>query len=339
VSRVAMPPTVAPVKRPEDIDTAVELWEAMSGNRADPASAEALKESGRTRVYRLRGAGPAGSAVIAKRRRAGGIGMELLWYRELARRVGVRSPELYGHFQDEAHEWLMLEDVGDEPYDVRSRAHRAALTTWLLAVHRDVALLGATSQLPEHGPERYRDHLRRARRLIDGNLDHPALTRPDVSFLAAVSETLGEVDGRWGDIESVCTGWPQTLVHGDLVGKNIRIRRANGVVEVVVLDWATGGWGIPAPDLSVSPLRSISPCPLLGRYGDAPERLGGLSSRRLRQLSVVGTAFRALAAMHWVSALLKTPYVKRPLRDLPTFQDALLQSLARLRIHGLQATR
>jgi hypothetical protein len=312
----------------------------MSGNRADADSAEALKESGRTRVYRLHGVGPAGSAVIAKRRRAGGIGMELLWYRELARRVGVRSPELYGHFQEEAHEWLMLEDVGDEQYDWRSRAHRAALTTWLLAVHRDVASLSATPQLPDHGPERYRDHLQQARRLIDGNLDNPALTRPDVSLLAAVHETLGEVDARWGDLESVCAGCPKTLVHGDLSGKNIRIHhRMNGVVEVVVLDWATGGWGIPAPDLSVSRYRSLSPCPLLGRYADAPERLGGLSSRRLRQLSVVGTAFRALAAMHWVSAPLTTPHVKRPLRDLPRFQEALLQSLARLRIHGLQATR
>ena len=259
---------------------------------------------------------------------------ELLWYRELATHIRVRSPRLYATVELDGHTWMMLEDVGSEPYDSRRPEHRLALTRWLLAVHRDARSLDSVARLPAITSETYMEHLRGARTLVEENLDNPVLDRQNRAFLDGVLGTLEATESRWPDLEAACDDCPPTIVHGDLGVKNVRISRDGGVAQAIAVDWETAGWGVPAPDLSVSRLRMLSPCPSLGLYSRSPERLGGLSLHRLRRLSLVGTIFRVVAGMDWVAERLATPHVRRPLRDLAEFQIALDSQLGRLAATG-----
>jgi aminoglycoside phosphotransferase (APT) family kinase protein len=102
------------------------------------------------------------------------------------------------------------------------------------------------------------------------------------------------------------------LVHGDLSGKNLRIRRTIAGEQLLVLDWETAGWGPPAADLPYSPTRAQRPkpgkplnwdgtVPLDAYAAAAAGQWGGARRRDLEGLARVGTVFRALAGVRWAS--------------------------------------
>src|SRR5881409_3789263 len=204
---------------------------------AEPLRITPLKVRRRkNQVYRLEGAGWAGTAVIAKRSRKADALIERTVYEEILPRLTVPSLRYYGSLEDPDAEycWLFLEEATGAKYSKLLAAERAQVARWLALLHTSAAEAAAKAGLPDGGPGRYREFLRSAREGILQHLDNPVLDPDDIAFLDAMLARLTELDGHWNRLEEICDGVPQTLVHGDLNGKNLRLRPTSADATVLV---------------------------------------------------------------------------------------------------------
>src|SRR5260370_2556900 len=93
---------------------AVEAWAKPSAPHMALTRVVMLKPEDKTSsVYRLEGLGPNGTAVIAKRKRIRSTALELVVYREIFPRIGLRTLNCYGFTDDPDPNfgWLFLQDA------------------------------------------------------------------------------------------------------------------------------------------------------------------------------------------------------------------------------------
>jgi len=134
---------------------------------------------------------------------------------------------------------------------------------------------------------------------------------------------------------------PQTLVHGDFNGKNLRIRSANGNTIVDVFDWADAGWGVPAVDLAqvAVPASKLSANPDIPTYWSrVRERWPNASAEALRQLAYCGTVFRALAALSWESNGLSHEWASASVNTMRVYDAEMAHALNALGWNGRSAS-
>jgi aminoglycoside phosphotransferase (APT) family kinase protein len=134
------------------------------------------------------------------------------------------------------------------------------------------------------------------------------LSTDDIEFLLALSSRFDELEGRWDRLVGACGGMPQTLVHGDLSGKNLRVQAGVDPGRIAVYDWADAGWGVPAADLAqfVLPESNLSVGADIPTYWAAVrERWPRLDLADIERGAYCGSVFRALAALEWQSHNLK----------------------------------
>jgi hypothetical protein len=108
--------------------------------------------------------------------------------------------------------------------------------------------------------------------------------------LEAVVGHCDRLAARWSELERVCEGVPDTLVHGDFIDNNVHVREEPTGLVFLPFDWEKAGWGVPAEDLS-----SVD--------GEAYRVVAGhdLSGRDpIRRLASVGRIFRCLVFLDWV---------------------------------------
>ena len=339
---------------------AVQAWRRLDPARAGPDAVERLQQTRKASIYRLRGAGPAGTAVIAKRCEAETARIEQRIYEEVLPVLPMRTLRCFGTVADldigtrvvptrnaaatpslpiQGHVcggkgdagfcWLFLEDAGDEWYSAARPAHHTALTRWLAAMHAAAARLPAAAQLPDRGAAFYLDQLRLARDDILAHLGHPALKNGDLALFQEILAACDFLESRWSCLEEFCRKMPPTLVHGDLKAKNLRVRRAGAGVELLPFDWEIAGWGTAATDL----LR----CPDLGLYWSCSAgRWPDLSVANLEQLAMVGKIFRALIAINWECVeyweclAIRYEWVKWPAADLALYRRWLTEAIRAL---------
>ena len=193
----------------------------------------------KNKVYRLEGAGRAGGAVVAKRcGKETGL-VERTVYEEILPRLTVPSLRHYGSLDepDGEHCWLFMEEATGVDYSNLLAQHRVQAARWLGLLHTGAADAATRGRLPDTGPGRYREFLRSAREEIQKHLGNPVLNPDDVAVLEEVLARLPALDAHWNRMEELCDGVPQTLVHGDFNGKNIRLRSGNGDTTILVFDW------------------------------------------------------------------------------------------------------
>jgi len=95
---------------------------------------------------------------------------------------------------------------------------------------------------------------------------------------------------------------PRTLVHGDFEPKNMRVRSGPAGVDVLLFDWETAGWGVPAPDLArLGRIEHLLSVDLRRYYETVRESWSGLCPEDVEHLAAVGTLFRLLAMLVWES--------------------------------------
>jgi hypothetical protein len=311
-----------------------DAWFAASGRRVEPARVRVLKQK-KSGVYVLPDGLAPGRSVIAKSGPMVALRAELLFYQEIAPMLPVRTAMLHGALVDDELLWLFLEDVGHEHHD-GSPEHVESLTNWLAAVHL-VTAGRSWPDFPSVGPERYRQHLRAARSAIVSGTANPTLKVGAVRDLVRVVDLLDRTDEHWAEMERGLSGAPGVLVHGDLVAKNIHVLRDARSLHILPLDWETAGIGVAATDLSTSPHTKVATNPDLDCYlRGAGAIYPGWDLPALERLSAVGTMFRSLAAMDWVSRRLAHEWVDRPLRDLPVFATVLADAAERAEIVGVR---
>ena len=150
-----------------------------------------------------------------------------------------------------------------------------------------------------------------------------------IRTLKALVGDLDVLEGHWREVEKVCQDEPRTIVHGDFVIKNVRVRTTVGSTSLLVFDWENAGWGVPCTDLAQLTDRTVSPD--LDSYASA---LRGswprVSDVRVRELAECGRFFRLLDEIGWESPLLTfgpCRFVVKPASRLRVYQGQLHQAL------------
>ncbi len=318
---------------------AVHAWRQLYPHSEPSRIAPLRVRRRKNKVYRLEGAGPAGSAVIAKRSRKAYAVIERTVYGEILSGLTIPSLRYYGCFEEPEPEycWLFLEEATGARYSRLLAAERAQVARWLGLLHTSAAEAAAKTGLPDGGPGRYREFLRSASEEIQNHLDNPVLDPDHVDFLDAMLARLTELDGRWSRLEEICDGVPPTLVHGDFNGKNLRLRPGSDGSAVVVFDWEDAGWGVPAVDLAQQavPSSSLSANPDIPTYWSTVRgRWPQVSIETLQRLAYCGTVFRVLAALYWESFNLATEWASKSVSNIRLFDAELDHALARLGWNG-----
>jgi aminoglycoside phosphotransferase (APT) family kinase protein len=145
----------------------------------------------------------------------------------------------------------------------------------------------------------------------------------DRAVLSGVALTLDALERNWERVAGFCSGMPRTLVHGDFVMKNLRVRPGPEGLRLFPLDWETAGWGVPAADLAQFS-GSLAANPDLTAYGAVVRRVwGGLEEGDLRQLAQVGLLFRLLSAVSWASDGLGYTWVRRSMTKMRSYAPRL----------------
>jgi Phosphotransferase enzyme family len=281
---------------------AVKAWGRLRPEAALPRGAELLrgfrKKAWKRTIYRLEGAGPAGSAVVAKRCPTPQARVERTFYEEILPHLPAPSLRYYGFVEEPGAGlcWLFLEEAGGGPYSPLLGEHRALAGRWLGLLHTAAECVSPAPRLPDRGPGHYLEHLRSARATILGHLAQGGLPAGDVRVLQSIASRCDALESRWGRVERLCDGVPRALVHGDFKAKNLRARTGQAGTALLVFDWETAGWGPPAADLG----SSASP-DLTAYQSVVGTHWPGLGAQDLQRLAHVGKVFRNLAAIDWAA--------------------------------------
>ena len=299
---------------------ATEAWARLKVGAPPPDQIEYLKRTTNSLVCRLRKAAPGGEDVIAKRGGGETLRVELAIYQEVLAHLPVSTPECYGLVEDgDGICWLFLQDAGEVAYSPEERDHRTLAARWLARLHTSAVRLAAAAALPDRGLNHYLEHLRCGRERMLLGRANPALRPEDLALLDEIIAQCMVIESRWEEVERLCRGMPQTLVHGDFVPKNIRVRVGQNGLILLAFDWETAGWGVPAVDLA-----QVSPA-LYWRFvrDDWPD----LGMRTVIRLARVGKLLSLLAAVDWASHWLKYKWVERQMRWLRVYRDDLAVAL------------
>ena len=229
---------------------AVRNWSRLEPKRTAPRQIERLKRKEAGAVYRLLGAGPGGSSVIAKRCRPEKGRVERTIFAEVLPRTGVSRLELYGSVNDDDGScWLFLEDAGTERYSPASEQHRMLAMRWLARFHTAAERIPLARRLPRLDADHYLSTLRSIRCRIPQVRAIRSLAAPQSAVLGDIDRQCQFLESGWDGIEALAGRLPRTLVHGDCLAKNVHVRATPQGPDVAFFDWGGAGWGLPGTDL------------------------------------------------------------------------------------------
>jgi hypothetical protein len=190
--------------------------------------------------------------------------------------------------------WLFIEDVSDdEKYNPHDDPHRVAAAQWLGIMNKSASGIAAATRLPERGSCHYLTLLQSARDTILANVMNPSLNSDDHALLETILAHCEHLSGNWSQLVSICEGMPQTLVHGDFIKKNIRVRDGQGGIGILPFDWEKAGWGTPAEDISKIDIPTY--------WSTIQGYWRSLTVQALARLAMVGKVFRCLVFLDWLA--------------------------------------
>jgi ATP-binding cassette subfamily B protein len=316
---------------------AVQAWRRLDARHRMPERVSPVKvkpEQRRTPVYRLDGAGPNGANVIAKGCTAVDAAIERTVYERFLPHLPLPSAHYYGCVQDPVSEraWLFVEELHGEKYSYVLPEHRAHAGRWLGILHTRAHTIGPQPGLPDAGPHRYLQQLRLARDRIRGHSDNPALRNEDLTFLLSLESRFNDLEQHWDRLVDACAGMPETLVHGDFSGKNIRVQPGSDP-GLAVFDWEDAGWGVPAADLAQlrhPESRIAAGADVTTYWSIVSETWRNHNQADIERLAWCGTVFRSLAALQWDSHHLKHEWAEWFIASMRLYDAELAEALVRL---------
>jgi hypothetical protein len=308
---------------------AVKAWNELRPDCATPDRIRILQKAKKSQVYQLEGVGPAGSNVIAKRGERQAALLERKIYGEVLPHLPVTNLCYYGFLEepDEDFCWIFLEEADGEPYSIALADHRVLAGQWLGAVHLSATRMAATAALPHRGPLHYLERLRNVCEAMQKGLQNPVLTAEDVDLVRTMISQLNSLERRGSEAAEFCDCMPPTLIHGDLVVKNVRVRNRAGRRSLLVMDWEFAGWGAPVLDLAQTGGKCIAPD--LEAYRSVIQaEWPDLSAKDIEQLAHYGRIFRLVSVIQWVVRSLSSLRINVELRS----------DLLDLRVYGERLT-
>jgi aminoglycoside phosphotransferase (APT) family kinase protein len=254
--------------------------------------------------------------------------------------TSVEAPHFYGTVEDSgAWTWMFVEHIAGERYTPHRADHRRAAAKWVADLHVATMESASPQRLPDRGPGHLREWVRRGRDAMATVAGYPAATRDELRTAEALRSTLDALDSDWSEVARAAGQLPRTLVHGDLVRKNLVVRRDRGVVA---FDWEKAGWGTPALDLAygdggdVSERFAASPC--LDTYRSVLS-VHGLEVERdvVAQCAAIGTALRCVFGIGWSAVSLNDRWVHYPMAYMAAYAPVLERAMAAAGIGGRDA--
>lgn len=326
--------TARPVSAADRVShPAVAAWRELEPDRPEPEGVVMLKgkagtqQTKKSAVYRLSCTGPGGYEVIAKRCRSHTAATERLIYTEVLPQLPVPILRFHGLVKEAEADfcWMFLDDAGDSEYSLESNRHRQLAGEWLALVHGCSGRV-ELPELPDRSPDHYIKGLRASRDTILRNIDQPVLTADDRRAFERLLMQCDAVEARWDRITDFCAAMPPSVVHGDFVPKNMRVRSGASGPALLVYDWECAGWGVPAADLTQRDTRS--PSPDLDAYCRAIRQFWPqLHSGHVEMLATVGRIFRLVGAVGWACDSLgfdpSRSGLGRPLSLFATYEECL----------------
>ena len=282
---------------------AVQAWLQIQSGSWEPGSLEVLQQRRYSTVYRLKQVKQEGARVIAKRCRIAKARIEQTIYQELMPLTKMPALCCYGLLEEPEGEfcWLFLEDAAGVRYSPHLPHNRALAGRWLAETQLAAMSAGLRSCLPDRGLDHYLRLLRACRTTLLAQLGCGAFSAEDAALLRNIAAHLDALESRWGEVEKICEVMPRTLVHGDFVTKNLRIRAAAASPALLVFDWEFAGWGVPATDLAQFIDRVASPdlslyCSILN--GEQAH----LDLRDIQAVADCGNLLRMIDQISWATA-------------------------------------
>src|SRR5215208_106834 len=278
----------------ETLDGKKRAWIKFRSERVQPEITEMLKR--KRFIYRLKGVGREGSAVIAKQCKKGNGMLQHTIYKEILSRLPIPTLCCYGFVEEPSGElcWLFLEDAGTDVFSFRIREHRTLAAQGLGLLHTSAARVAATARLPDRGPDYYLEHLQLARDTIQRAVIDSTLSPDDLVVLESIVSQCNVVEASWSKVERFCDRMPQTLVHSDFRPANIRVRNGRTGIALLPFDWEGAGQGIPAADLAQLEQTDLSIYWSVVRWS-----WPYLGVQDIQQMANLGGIFRGLAAISW----------------------------------------
>lgn len=314
---------------------AVTAWTRVCpGSGLGPIPVETLQRRKKGTVYRLIGAGPSGSDVVAKRSSRERVARESSAY-ELLAELPLAGVRCYGTVADAGGEewWLFVAYAGAGNYSLRLAYHRALAGRWLATLHTARAPARSLGRISDRSPCFYLGQLEHGRDEILDHLANPALEPRHVELLEDLVRGCEVLASRWSEVERICALIPCAFVHGDFSPKNIRIA-VDGVTRLLAFDWANGGWGVPAVDL---PQLGLAP----STYWANPDLEVYLSSVSscwpqltrddLAANAAVGKMLRSVVCIRLEAVGLATDWPNRTMRRMGCYHADMQDGLRALR--------
>ena len=278
-------------------EPAISAWHRLRPETSPALRSELLRAEERgTLVYRLVPEGPGDEPVIAKRCRWETARIEQSVYGDILPNLPLSSVRYYGSSPEADGQfwWLFLEDVTGHPeYRPQHEEHRRAAARWLGIMNTEAMGLPAVRDLPDRGPGHYRRLLESVIPALQAMVGQPVRDAAEHGMLEATLRQCERLASRWDRLASACDRVPSTLVHGDFITKNVRVRREADGLVLLPFDWEKAGWGTPAEDISRVDL-SIYRDTVRKRWPHV-----GLSD--LDRVATVGKVFRSIVYLEWLA--------------------------------------
>ena len=326
---------------------AVKAWSQLEPERIEPETIAVLKLTrNKSAVYRMSGVGPTGAAVVAKRCRKTTAMVERLIYEAVLSHLSLPALDCYGFVPEPGGEfcWLFLEDAGTHQYSPDNPEHRGLAGRWLAAVHRAARVAGLQAELPDRGLSHYLQRLRTSRSALLGRTGNPVLSAADVALLQTVVTQFDMIEAHWAEMERFSDGLPPTLVHGDFVLRNLRIRLGANCLELLVYDWEMAGWGFPGTDLAQ--VDRCARADLDAYYSVARQDFPQLEFRDIQRLANYGNLLRVVDEIYWATLFMVRDAYKsllKPLQMIGKYEAQIAASLRAVNwgsaVGGTQAPR
>jgi ATP-binding cassette subfamily B protein len=276
------------------------------------------KRSRRAATYRLEDCGSEGVAVVAKLCSRTEAQVESAIYRNVLPSLPVPALRYQGMLDESSEScWIFVEDAGGERYSPVIDEHRRVAARWLAQLHGSAAENSSGSDLPDRGPGYYLGCLRSGQHRLMQHICDRAPRGGELRGLATLASRLDRLETRWSEVTDFCETLPRTIVHGDFVRKNLRVRASDGGMVLLAFDWERAGSGVPATDLAqLGPAERMlaastrksgkftgfcaDPCPVTYRLsvqGEFPD----LTPETVELMTSVGNVFRCIVTIDWLT--------------------------------------
>jgi hypothetical protein len=309
---------------------AFRAWAALGTDAGSPDRIDVLRVKKKSGVYRLVGAGPGRCGVVAKRSSSESLQVERTVYAEILPRLGVPALRCFGFAQEPGGEqsWIFVEDGGGNESRPDPRRDAETLAAGLALLHGEASRIHDETGLPDRGAAHYREHLRIARDTILRSLASSSLRNGEAELLRNIVGQCDLLASLWTGIEDACDGFPRTLVHGDVAEKHMRVHRTTAGSALLLFDWETAGWGVPAVDLAqleVGRLWGVQ----IHRYHAAVRRHWPRADfGRIGRLASAGSVFRLLALLCWESSRISDEPSQKTMSRMAVYHAEMARVLA-----------